>query len=178
MARLRMPMRNLVCLALLVTASLPLQAHAQDLGKPLTDEDIPFYARHVLPDGTGLPQGSGTAAEGAEIYASYCASCHGVTGTEGPIEPVVDPAHNFARPAGQFWPYATTLFDYTRRAMPFHQPKSLSDDEVYALTAFILFRNGLIDETTRIDADTLPTVAMPNRSNFVNLWDLQKGLPY
>ena len=159
-------------------AALAARAEGPGLGQPLSPNEIPFYATHILPDGTGLPDGSGTAVEGAELFAGLCGYCHGETGIEGPIEPVVGPNDTFPRPAGRFWPYATTLFDYTRRSMPFHQPKSLDDDEVYAITAYILHRNGLIGETERMDATSLPAVAMPNRENFIDLWELRGDEPY
>lgn len=159
-------------------AALAARAEGPGLGQPLSPEEIPFYATHILPDGTGLPEGGGTAVEGAELFATLCAACHGETGIEGPIEPVVGPNETFARPAGRYWPYATTLFDYTRRSMPFHQPKSLEDDEVYAVTAYILHRNGLIGENERMDSESLPAVVMPNRENVISLWDLQGDEPY
>ena len=161
-----------------VLAAAPAMAEGPGLGQPLAPEEIPQFATYVMPDGTGLPEGSGSAAEGAELYALRCAQCHGATGTEGPIMPPVGPNEVWAKPAGRHWPYATTLFDYIRRAMPFDQPKSLNDDEVYALTAFILARNGLIADGDRIDADSLPTVAMPNRDNFIDVWERQGAKPW
>jgi cytochrome c len=148
------------------------------LGQSLADTDIPFYARYVMPNGTGLPQGSGSALAGKGVWEIHCASCHGETGNEGPIMPPVGPTPAYLKSAGKFWPHSTTLFDYIRRAMPFAAPKTLSDDEVYAVTAFILFRNGLIKEDAVIDAKTLPDVAMPGRDQFIDLWAKQKEEPY
>jgi cytochrome c len=169
----------LVLLAgLLVTVPTIVWAEGPGLGQPLNEADIPFYARYVMPDGSGLPAGSGTAAQGQEVYQVKCGSCHGETGTEGPITPPVGPTDVFPKPAGQHWPYATALFDYIRRAMPFNAPKSLSDDEVYALSAFILHRNGLLGEDEALNADNLPAIEMPNRDNFLDLWAQQGDRPY
>lgn len=162
----------------LVTASGVARAEGPGLGQPLTPEEVPAFATYVMPDGRGLPPGSGTAAAGAEIYAARCAACHGETGVEGPVMPPVGPNEVWAKPAGRHWPHATTLFDYIRRAMPFDAPKSLSDDEVYALAAFILSRNGVIAEDEVIDAETLPAVEMPNRDNFIDVWDTQGEKPW
>ncbi|SLN68425.1 Cytochrome c [Roseovarius litorisediminis] len=165
----------IACSAVFGTAAF---AEGPDLGEPLSADEIPFYATYVMPDGRGLPDGSGTAAEGAEIYAQQCTSCHGETGTEGPVMPPVWPNEIWPKSVGKHWPYATTLFDYIRRAMPLDAPKSLSDDEAYALAAFILAQNGLIDEDTAMTAETLPTVEMPNRDNFIDVWATQGEKPW
>lgn len=153
-------------------------AEGPSLGKPLSDADIPVYARYVMPDGEGLPAGSGTAQQGAEIYASKCGQCHGKTGEEGPIQPPVGPNKNYAKAAGQHWPYATTLFSYIQRAMPFNAPKSLSNDEVYSIVAYILSRNGVIEEGQKVDQSNLAGVKMPGREKFIDLWARQKDKPY
>jgi cytochrome c len=142
------------------------------LGVAATPEQIEGWALTILPDGTGLPPGSGTARGGAEIYAAKCAACHGVNGTGGPNDPLAGGQGTLATPApvrtiGSYWPYATTVFDYVRRAMPLVQPQSLTNDEVYALTAYLLSINGIIAEDEVIDARTLPRVRMPNRNNFM-----------
>jgi cytochrome c len=124
-----------------------------------------------MPDGTGLPPGSGTAVQGAPIFAQKCAACHGENGkggaatmvTAGPPRATLDGGKTIAN----FWPHATTIFDYVRRAMPANAPKSLSDQEVYALTAYLLSLNKLIGENDVIDAQTLPKVKMPNADNFI-----------
>ena len=165
----------LAAAALFATGSV---AEGPDLGQPLSPDEIPFYATYVMPDGRGLPDGSGTAVEGAEIYAAQCTSCHGETGTEGPVMPPVWPNELWPKSVGKHWPYATTLFDYIRRAMPLDAPKSLSDDEAYALAAFILARNGIIDDGTAMTAETLPAVEMPNRDNFIDVWATQGEKPW
>ena len=112
-------------------------------------------------DGTGLPPGEGTPAAGKIVWQTYCERCHGATGTEGPIMPPIGSTQVFPKSAGKFWPYATTLFDFIRRAMPFMTPKLLNNDEVYAVTAFILQRNSVIPENAVMNATTLPRVSMP-----------------
>ncbi|MBK0397687.1 cytochrome c [Limibaculum sp. M0105] len=173
-----MSMRSLIATALVVSLADLAAAEGPGLGAPLAADEIPFYATYVMPDGRGLPAGSGTAAEGAGIYAAKCALCHGATGVEGPVMPPVGPNDVWAKPAGRYWPYATTIFDYVRRAMPLDEPKSLSDAEAYALTAFILSRNGVIGEGDAMSAQTLPDVVMPNRENFVDVWATQGVTPW
>jgi hypothetical protein len=142
-----------------------------NLGKPIDPKDIAPWDISIMPDGTGLPPGSGTPAQGAPIFAQKCAMCHGENGKGGIAAPVT----NFAPKAsldggksiGNFWPYATTVFDFIRRAMPYNKPHSLTDQEVYALTAYVLRLNNLIGENDVIDAKTLPNVKMPNRDNFI-----------
>ncbi len=167
-----------VVAALFTFAPLVALADGPGLGQPLSDDEIPVYARYVMPDGTGLPPGSGTAIQGQAIYQAQCGSCHGETGVEGPIMPPVGPNELWDKPAGQHWPYATTLFDYIRRAMPFDAPKSLSNDEVYAVTAYILHRNGLVTEDEALNEANLADVEMPNRENFIDLWLTQGDKPY
>lgn len=167
-----------VAVAATLAVSSPAFAQSPELGQPLLSSDIPFYAYYIMPDGTGLPEGSGSATAGKQIWESRCATCHGITGSEGPIMPPVGPTTSYPKSAGRFWPYATTLFDYIRRAMPFPSPKSLSNDEVYSLTAFILYRNGLVQEDAAIDATSLPRIAMPGRDHFIDLWAKQGDKPY
>ena len=146
-------------------------AQAPNLGKPIDPVEIAAWDISILPDGTGLPPGSGTPAQGAPIYAQKCAMCHGIDGKGGVNAAVVggDPIKDMesAKTIANFWPYATTLFDFTRRAMPWQQPKTLTNDEVYALTAYILALNKLIGETDEMNAKTLPKVKMPNRDGFI-----------
>jgi S-disulfanyl-L-cysteine oxidoreductase SoxD len=148
-------------------------AETPNLGKPVSEADISAWDISILPDGTGLPKGSGTPAQGAVIYAGKCASCHGANGKGGgPAAALVDdrPLAGISaanKTIKNFWPYATTIFDFIRRAMPFTAPRSLTDDEVYALTAYILAQNKLIGETEAMNAETLPKVKMPNRDNFI-----------
>lgn len=142
-----------------------------ELGKTLTDSDLTLLDRAILPDGQGLPEGKGSAAEGQPVYALHCASCHGVAGMDGLHDRLVGGVGSISssRPVktlGSYWPYATTVFDYVRRAMPYHFPGSLSDDEVYAITAYLLFLNDIVDESTVLTQSSLPQVKMPNQENF------------
>lgn len=146
-------------------------------GRPATPSDIAALDDDVMPDGTGLPEGRGTPGAGATIFAARCSGCHGKSGKEGPNDVLVGAApregfpfsQNPALPhtIGNYWPYATTVFDYIRRAMPPDRPGSLSNEEVYSLTAFLLQANGLIPDTFVVDATTLPGVKMPAREHFV-----------
>jgi len=164
--------------ALVLLTSALARAEGPGLGQPLAPGEVPFFATYVMPDGRGLPPGKGTAAEGATLYAEQCDSCHGATGVEGPVMPPVWPNELWPKAAGHYWPYATTLFDYIRRAMPLNAPKSLTDDQIYALAAFILARNGVIAEDAVMDAESLPKVKMPNRDNFVDVWATQGEKPW
>ena len=143
-----------------------------ELGKPVSREELDAMDYVVLPDGDGLPAGSGDAREGADLYARHCLACHGAGGQDG-INDRLAGGHGTIdgeRPlktVGSYWPYATTVFDYIRRAMPYQSPGSLSEDDVYSLTAYLLYINDIVDEDQRLDAKTLPTVKMPNRDNFV-----------
>jgi mono/diheme cytochrome c family protein len=147
-------------------------AQSPNLGMPIEEQDIAAWDIDILPDGTGLPSGQGTAEQGEIIYAQKCAVCHGVNG-EGGISPALaggEPLSNgidTGKTIGNFWPYATTIFDYTRRAMPWFAPRTLTDDEVYALTAYLLVLNNIIDNEHVMNAGTLPAVQMPNRDGFI-----------
>jgi cytochrome c5 len=145
---------------------------AYGIGTPLTDLDLAAWNIDVAPDGCGLPPGSGDVATGAHVFAAKCAACHGAQGEGGLGDPLVGGQGTLAsakpkRTVGSYWPYATTLFDYIRRAMPYSAPESLSADEVYALSAFLLNQNGIVPANTRLDAASLPRVVMPNRNGFV-----------
>jgi S-disulfanyl-L-cysteine oxidoreductase SoxD len=142
------------------------------IGTPVNATDIAAWNIDVAPDGHGLPPGSGDVATGARIFATKCAACHGAKG-EGVIGDRLTGGRgtlasaNPVRTVGSYWPYATTLFDYIRRAMPYNAPQSLSADEVYALSAWILNQNGIVPEDTRLDAHSLAAIRMPNRDGFV-----------
>ena len=143
-----------------------------NLGTPLEPADIAAWDISVMPDGTGLPIGGGTPAQGARIFAQKCALCHGENGKGGAFAALVGGAPlaggiDTVKTIANFWGYSTTVFDFIRRAMPFQQPRSLTDNEVYALTAFILAQNKLIGEDESMNAETLPKVRMPNRDGFI-----------
>jgi S-disulfanyl-L-cysteine oxidoreductase SoxD len=142
------------------------------IGRPATDEDIRAWNIDVSPTGEGLPPGQGTVKQGAQVYAAKCAACHGPTGIEGPKDKLVGGQHTLTTPKpvrtiGSYWPYATTLYDYIHRAMPFNAPQSLTPDETYSVIAWLLFQNQVIAEDAMIDAQTLPKVQMPNRNGFI-----------
>ena len=146
-------------------------------GRAATTQEIRAWDVDVMPDGTGLPPGSGTASQGADVYRRKCAACHGRTGVEGPFDRLVgrEPRQGFpfgrdprlVKTVGNYWPYATTLYDYLNRAMPLAAPGSLTPDEVYGLVAFLLWRNEIITDTAVMNAQTLPRVVMPARDRFV-----------
>jgi mono/diheme cytochrome c family protein len=159
--------------ALLISlAGNAVAAQGPNLGKDISATDLAAWDIDIEPDGAGLPPGSGTDAQGATVYASKCVACHGVKG-EGGLGPILIANHPIkgidetTLVLAGYWTYSTTLFDYIRRAMPWQSPNSLTNDEVYALSAFILAENGLIPRGQVIDASTLPKVRMPNRNGFI-----------
>ena len=126
----------------------------------------------VLPDGTGLPPGSGTAETGKQVFETHCVTCHGATAREGPQDVLVGGHGTLATPKpvktiGSYWPYATTLWDYVNRAMPFDHPGTLPSKDVYSVTAYLLYLNDIVGERDVLDAASLPRVKMPNGSGFV-----------
>lgn len=144
------------------------------LGVPLTPQELAGIDGNVFPDGSGLPPGQGTALAGQSLYDARCAACHGLKGEGGSAGELVGNAPlNGPHPdqtVGNYWPYATTIFDFVRRSMPLNAPRSLSDAEVYAVTAYLLHLNGLVEDRAILDAKTLPAVTMPNREGFVRIW--------
>ena len=171
-----MSMRSaLFTLALAMLAGSYARVFAQDsphLGKAISEADVAAWDISILPDGTGLPAGSGNPEQGSTVFAAKCAVCHGENGKGGSAAALVGgqpltSGIETAKTISNFWPYATTLFDFTRRAMPWQQPRTLTNDEVYALTAYILSLNKIIGPSDTMNAQTLPKVRMPNRDGFV-----------
>jgi len=160
-----------VCVAICV--SVPALAQAPQFGHPIAPADIAPWDISIGPDGAGLPPGSGTAKEGEGVYAAKCQPCHGEKGVGGPNDPLVGGIGSLAegktpvKTVGSYWPYATTLFDYIRRAMPFPETKSLTNDEIYAVSAYILNLNGIVATDEVLDAQSLPKVKMSNRDGFI-----------
>jgi S-disulfanyl-L-cysteine oxidoreductase SoxD len=148
-------------------------ADSPNLGKIITPEDVAPWDISVSPDGAGLPPGGGTPKQGEAVYASKCLACHGEKGAGKPNDALVGGIGSLAgdkppvKTVGSFWPYATTIFDYVRRSMPYNESKTLTNDELYAVAAYILQLNGIIGENDTMNAQTLPKVRMPNRDGFV-----------
>jgi mono/diheme cytochrome c family protein len=167
--------KPLAVLILALSFSSTAFAQSPRLGKPISEADIKTWDIAILPDGTNLPPGSGMSAQGAKIYAEKCVACH-AEGGKGGGAPGAGPLVGGApltngieteKTIANYYAYATTVFDYIRRAMPHNTPRSLTDNEVYALTAYILALNKLIGENDVMDAKSLPQVKMPNRDNYI-----------
>jgi len=161
-----------VCCAAAVALLLVSPALADGFGRPARPDEIALWDIDVRPDGKGLPHGSGTAEQGKQIFADNCAACHGDNGVGGIKDRLVGGRGTLASDAplktvGSFWPYATTLFDYVHRAMPYQAPGSLSTDETYAVVAYILSLNGIVSAQAKLDEHSLVTVRMPNRDGFI-----------
>jgi S-disulfanyl-L-cysteine oxidoreductase SoxD len=142
-------------------------------GGAVSKEEVARWDISIPPSGAGLPACSGTARQGALVYEQKCLACHGAKGAGKPADPLVGGIGTLGtktpvRTVGSYWPYATTLFDYVRRAMPINNPLSLSDDEAYAVSAYVLALNGIVSEDASMNAQTLPQVKMPNRDGFVD----------
>ena len=150
-------------------------AQSPNLGRPLTPEEIRKIDITVAPDGKGLPPGSGSVSAGAAVYAKSCQSCHGAQGAGKPQDQLTGGVGSLAsgkpiKTPASYWPVATTLFDYVRRAMPITSPQSLTNDEVYAVTAYILSIDGIVSSDAVLDAKSLPNVKMPNKDGFISWW--------
>lgn len=173
--------RNIVLLGILYAGGGPgLSIAAESVrtygfGSPATEKDLAVFIS-PLPDGTGLPKGAGSAKEGKQIFQQKCAACHGVSLEGGIADRLIggrgtlvnnDPTKAPVKTVESYWPYATTLFDYIKRAMPFNAPGSLTNNEVYALSAYILSEGKIIDATATLSDKTLANVRMPNRDGFI-----------
>jgi mono/diheme cytochrome c family protein len=163
-----------LCACATTDSGSPAPTTGPRLGRVATQQEVAAWDISIPPSGAGLPAGSGTAKQGEAVYVAQCQACHGPKGVGKPADPLVGGVGSLAtakavRTVGSFWPYATTLFDYTRRAMPPTRPLSLSSDEVYAVTAYLLHLNGIIGENAEMNAKTLPQVKMPNRDGFIDM---------
>lgn len=163
--------------AMAVTATTAVAADAPKFGKPISETDVSRWNISVFPDGKGLPDGSGTPAQGKAIYAQKCAACHGENGEGGKGGPrlfggigTLKAPQQPVQTVGSYWPYPTMVFDFVRRAMPWTAPKSLTNDQVYAAVAYILQLNGLMKDGDVLNKDTIMKVQMPNRDGFINLY--------
>jgi cytochrome c len=158
--------------SLIFTAPVAGQGPKYAVGRAPTPEEIQAWDISIAPDGTGLPPGQGNAEEGAKIYQARCQECHGAEAKGGDEAPLVGGHETLAtekplKTATGYWPYATILFDYTRRAMPFKDPGTLSDNQVYAVVAYLLALDGIIEKQAVMNAETLPKIEMPNRNGFL-----------
>lgn len=165
---------TMFCGLILGLATAATGAELHRLGRPATQAEIGRASISVAPDGTGLPQGRGTAKTGQAVYEAKCAACHGAKGEGSAAFPqLVGGVGSLttAQPVatiGSYWPYATTVWDYIHRAMPYQDAGSLNPDEVYGVTAYLLYLNGIIKQDTELNKHTLPKVKMPNRNGFVD----------
>ncbi len=162
----------LACLGVACSTSGQGPDGAPGLGLPASNEDVARVFWSIFPDGENLPQGEGTAAEGRILFQLHCQACHGPEGAGRPSDRLVGGQGSLGtgmpvKTIGSYWPYATTVFNYIRRAMPYTAPMSLSNDEYYALTAYLLQINEIISSDEIVNAETLPKVVMPNREGFV-----------
>jgi S-disulfanyl-L-cysteine oxidoreductase SoxD len=156
----------------------PLMGKPPALGTAVSAEEVAPWDISIPPSGAGLPKGGGTARQGLRVYEQKCVACHGAKGVGKPADALVGGSGSLAskaplRTVGSYWPYATTLFDYVRRAMPITNPLSLSDDEVYAVSAYLLYLNGIVGEDEQMNAQSLPQVKMPNRGGFISDWPVR-----
>ena len=169
---------GLTVAALLAACATPLMGPRElpqglNLGRAVTADEIKAWDISIPPSGAGLPPGNGSVQQGAAVYAAKCQTCHGASGAGKPVVALVGGQGTLAsydpiRTVGSYWPYATTLFDYVRRAMPTNAPKSLTDSEVYAVSAYVLQLNGIIPQDAVMNAQTLPQVKMPNKDGFID----------
>ena len=160
-----MSMRSSLLIAAALVFAAGAAAETPNLGQSITEADLALWDISVGPDGVGLPQGSGTAAQGKAVYEQKCELCHGKDASGGKNAALVSAKD---RTVTSYVPHATTIFDFTRRAMPWPQPKSLTADETYAVTAYLLALAKIIGENDVMNAETLPKVRMPNRDGFVS----------
>ena len=167
-------MRKLILSGLFcVAASAVFAAEAPHFGVPADPARIKAWDISILPDGSNLPAGKGSVKEGADIYTAKCVMCHGPNGEGKPADRLTGGIGTLNTPApvktvASYWPYATTLFDYIRRAMPVNHPHSLDDHEVYSLVAYILSIDGIVKKDAVLDAKSLPKIRMPNRDGFID----------
>ncbi len=162
-------------IALLVALIGTPAAAGPNLGTPIDERDVASWDISIPPSGTGLPPGSGTARQGVSVYQQKCQACHGADAAGKPADALVGGIGTLATPQARrtvtsFWPHATTLFDYVRRAMPYQESKTLSADELYAVCAYLLAQDGIVTDDFVLDAETLPAVIMPNREGFIPSW--------
>jgi cytochrome c len=173
-----MSMHRSLAAAILLVASMSGQQRP-NLGRELTPDEVKKVDITIAPDGAGLPPGSGSVSAGAAVYSQKCQSCHGAQGSGKPQDQLTGGVGTIAsgkavKTPVSYWPTATTIFDYIRRAMPITAPQSLTNDEVYAVTAYLLSVDGIVPKDATLDAKSLPQVKMPNKDGFVRWWPAPK----
>ena len=167
---------RLAALALMACTALTGAARAQSgFAEPATQADIDAVHLSISTDGANLPPGAGTPETGKPLYEAHCAACHGLEGEGTLAQRIVGGIGTLdsdapVKTVGSYWPTATTVFDYIRRAMPYTAPMSLTDDDYYAITAYVLYLNGLVDEDAKLGPDSLAGIEMPNHDGFVSAW--------
>ena len=172
----RRVMRPMAAALLFIAASVAgAEESKPSFSEVATDEEVALVYLSIQPDGENLPAGSGTAEQGEPLYQLHCASCHGADGEGGLANKLVGGHGTLAsnapvRTLGSYWPYATTVFSYVRRSMPYQEPMSLSNDDYYAITAWMLNKNDIIAADAVMDRNSLPAVVMPNRDGFINAY--------
>lgn len=171
-------MQKILALLILILAGKVYAADVPagpNLGRSATVAELDAMSINVFPDGRGLPDGQGNVSEGAALYQAQCLACHGTNGLGSSAEPLAGAKMELTdewpeKTIGTLWPYATTLFDFIRRSMPMTSPGSLSNNDSYALTAYLLFLNGIITEDTTLDKHSLPKIKMPNAEGFIQVY--------
>lgn len=163
-----------VCVLLVCFQSAQAESAGPEWGQPASEILIQQWNIDVFPDGEGLPEGAGSAVAGKKVYQHYCQSCHGLEGRGASADELAGAMHTLTdnppdKIIGTYWPYASTIFDFIRRSMPLNAPGILSNDELYAVTAYLLYLNGLIQEQVPMNAKTLPLVKMPNQEGFIGI---------
>ena len=164
-----------------LSSSALAQSTRFNLGHTPSAEEIRAWDLSITPDGEGLPKGRGTALEGMDIYGVRCAECHGERGQGGDADALAGGSRSLRSPrplktVGSYWPYATTVWDYVNRAMPFDRPGMLTSDQVYAVVAYVLFLNGIVEQAHELNHANLAKVEMPNRNSFVTASSLDSTI--